>query len=101
MPLDLAPEVFIPAAALGELFRRRTLLGSATYLRLSHRLDSAERIKRIGPVRRRTGGWTSNARLVEAADPRARQSAAGNSLGEESVSRAVQTHEMIWGRDRK
>jgi hypothetical protein len=32
MPLDLAPEVFIPAAALGELFRRRTLLGSANYL---------------------------------------------------------------------
>ena len=32
MPLDFAPEVFIPAAALGELFRRRTLLGSANHL---------------------------------------------------------------------
>jgi hypothetical protein len=32
MPLDFAPEVFIPAAALGELFRRRTLLGSANCL---------------------------------------------------------------------
>ena len=32
MPLDLAPELFIPAAALVELFRRRTLLGSANCL---------------------------------------------------------------------